>query len=26
MYTPGTYEYYCQPHKSAGMEGMLIVE
>ncbi|WP_227373706.1 plastocyanin/azurin family copper-binding protein [Haladaptatus halobius] len=24
--TPGMYEYYCQPHKSAGMTGKLIVE
>ncbi|MFP4590811.1 MAG: plastocyanin/azurin family copper-binding protein [Halobacteriales archaeon] len=23
---PGTYEYYCQPHRDQGMEGTIIVE
>ena len=24
--TPGTYSYYCAPHKSIGMKGTIIVE
>lgn len=24
--TPGTYEYYCAPHRSAGMVGTVVVE
>jgi len=24
--TAGTYEYFCQPHRSAGMEGSVVVE
>ena len=23
--TPGTYEYYCEPHRGAGMQGVLVV-
>ena len=23
--TPGTYEYYCEPHRGAGMVGKIIV-
>jgi plastocyanin len=23
---PGTYEYYCIPHESAGMKGTIVVE
>ena len=23
--TPGTYEYYCEPHRGAGMTGTLVV-
>merc|ERR1712216_1021847 len=24
--TPGTYEYYCEPHQGAGMQGKVVVE
>lgn len=24
--TTGTYEYYCEPHRGAGMNGVLVVQ